>query len=248
MCCPRGADRGGRGRPPRCSCGTGRPAAGRSPSPAMSSSSTPGSSVLTEVRLVAVQRLVEQRRRRDCRGVLAERLQRRRAGVRARVRGRPRRVQRPCIEPMIAGAPSSPADVDDRLDELDGPAAHGRVGARERQLVLHPARTRADRRELQPVLARASTRSPIRSRRSAEGGNISTASKPKLRRRRGRRRRRSSQNTNGPPRASGTRLIVTADFMRAPRPSSSRPSIIRQIPRGLAFCSSGGSASSGQFW
>ncbi len=103
-----------------------------------------------QVRLVTIQRLIKQRLRRDvaaCSASVAKASPSQSSAC-SRVTPSP---QRPCIEPMMAGAPSVPAAsmISPTKPMARLPNRGVRVG--ETQLVFDPARARADGGTFQPV-------------------------------------------------------------------------------------------------
>ncbi len=210
--------RGGRGRrgprprarragsTPRCSCGTGRRAVSRSARRA-SGGTRRYRRRGDEVRLVAVERLVDQERA-VLSGVIGE-LGQRITEMFQRILARRVLAPSPLHRTDDGGRWRSRAgEVDDRPHEVAA-LASSRPG-RSSALCASPPRPGADGGEVAGPRRRGSSAVPPRCTASADGGKISTASR--LERRRLRQPAgRSSQKTNGPPRASGTRLMVTAD-------------------------------------
>ena len=131
-----------------------------------------------QVRLVTIQRLVKQRDTKS-RRVLAEFLQRI-AEIFERLFARHVPSQRPCIEPMIAGAAHCPATS---MIALTNSRAFRRIAGSawvKRELVHDPSGAGADRRNAERVARPSAWRpqrcpAPMRS-----GGKISTASNPKF--------------------------------------------------------------------
>ena len=103
-----------------------------------------------EVRLVTIQRLVKQRNTMIARRALRVPPAHRR-DIRALARASLSPSQRPCIEPMIAGAAHCPATSMIDFDELPRLSPNHRVGMGQRKLVHHPAGTGADRRDSERV-------------------------------------------------------------------------------------------------
>ena len=174
-----------------------------------------------QVGLVAVQRLEEQRD-----AVLPRRARRGRRGPRRGSRAPSARSTpsplRPCIEPMIAGAPSGPARSMIERTKARG-LVRGPPGRREVsvQPVLHPARAGADGRQGEAVVVEERAEvvdvDGVRPGREDLDGVEAELLRLAAGRRAGRARRRT-----GPPRASSTRLTVTADRITslAPQPTS----------------------------